>query len=83
QPLRQFLAENIFLPRGMSTAQLHDDHAEIIANRAIGYAKDGQGKLHIDMSNWVVTGDGAIFASIRDFAKWESRKCMPFFPASR
>src|SRR6266516_2429378 len=23
------------------------------------------------MSNWVVTGDGAIFASIRDLAKWD------------
>ena len=71
QPLRQFLAENIFVPLDMSTAQVHDDHFKIIANRAIGYAKDGQGRLHIDMSEWVVTGDGAISASIRDFAKWD------------
>jgi len=71
QPLRQFLAENIFVSLDMSTAQVHYDHSKIIANRAIGYAKDGQGRLHIDMSAWVVTGDGAISASIRDFAKWD------------
>ena len=71
QPLRQFLAENIFIPLGMSTAQVHDDHASVIQNRAVGYAKDGQGGFRIDMSNWVVTGDGKIYAAIRDFAKWD------------
>jgi CubicO group peptidase (beta-lactamase class C family) len=77
KPFRQFLAENIFIPLGMSTAQVHDDHTKVIQNRAVGYTKDSQGEFHIDMSNWVITGDGQTYATIRDFAKWDRNFSEP------
>jgi CubicO group peptidase (beta-lactamase class C family) len=71
QSMRQFLAESIFRPLDMSTALVHDDHAEVIPHRAIGYALDGRERFRIDTSNWMMTGDGAVFATIKDFAKWD------------
>ena len=69
--LRRYTQERIFKPLGMTSTHYHDDPTEIVKNRAIGYrpARDG---FAIDMSNYHVTGDGAVYTTVEDLAKWDA-----------
>jgi CubicO group peptidase (beta-lactamase class C family) len=70
--LRDFAAENIFTPLGMNHTQYRDDHASLIANRALAYEqnknKDG---YVLDVSYFEQTGDGAVHTSVEDLLKWD------------
>jgi CubicO group peptidase (beta-lactamase class C family) len=82
KPLGDFARERIFQPLGMKSAQFRDKHAEIIANRALGYALDGaapQGTVRFKnaLSNWEQTGDGALHLSIEDLVKWDENFYQP------
>src|SRR5215467_6273675 len=56
QTLREFDQENIFKPLGMSSTQIFDNHAQIVAHRATGYSYDDQKKtLGVEMSNFEQT----------------------------
>jgi len=64
--LGRFLAENVFAPAGMKTAQVLDRLDADIARRAVGYcfgkpcrADDG------------LTGPGGVFASLDDMIAWD------------
>ena len=50
QSMREFAEENIFNPLGMHNTHFHDNHRELIKNRADGYSNiDGQWQKHTDM----------------------------------
>src|SRR5580692_10180085 len=70
--LREFAAENIFIPLGMSHTQFRDDHKALIPNRAMAYdpkeLKDG---YTLDVSYFEQTGDGAVHTSVEDLLKWD------------
>ncbi len=70
--LREFAAENIFSPLGMTHTQFRDDHTALIANRAMAYdpkeLKDGYA---LDVSYFEQTGDGAVHTSVEDLLKWD------------
>jgi CubicO group peptidase (beta-lactamase class C family) len=70
--LREFAAENIFIPLGMSHTQFRDDHKTLIPNRAMAYdpkeLKDG---YTLDVSYFEQTGDGAVHTSVEDLLKWD------------
>jgi CubicO group peptidase (beta-lactamase class C family) len=40
QPFREYTDENIFKPLGMTSTHFHDDHQEIVKNRAYSYSAD-------------------------------------------
>lgn len=69
--LRQFAHENVFEPLGMSDTHFHDDHRELIRNRADGYVKRGDGRWEIRNSNFTLIGDGGVFTTLADLAKWD------------
>ncbi|MCY3412757.1 MAG: beta-lactamase family protein [Candidatus Heimdallarchaeota archaeon] len=68
--LRQFADETIFKPLGMTNTHYHDDYTEIVRNRASGYSKTEDG-FSISMTNCDIVGDGAVFSTVADLAKWD------------
>jgi CubicO group peptidase (beta-lactamase class C family) len=69
--LRDFAAERIFGPLGMTHTQYNDLHTRIIPNRAQGYSRPKGGVWGIDMSDWEQTGDGAVNTTIEDLQLWD------------
>ena len=70
--LREFAAENIFRPLGMSHTEYRDDHTSLIANRAMAYdAKEKGGGFSLNVSYFEQTGDGAVHTSIEDLLRWD------------
>src|SRR6266851_192079 len=70
--LREFAAENIFVPLEMTHTQYRDDHTSLIANRALAYdAKEKSAGYRLDVSYFEQTGDGAVHTSVEDLLKWD------------
>src|SRR6266851_5686203 len=70
--LREFAAENIFVPLEMTHTQYRDDHTSLIANRAMAYdAKEKGGGYSLNVSYFEQTGDGAVHTSVEDLLKWD------------
>ena len=70
--LREFAAENIFTPLGMTHTQYRDDHTALIPNRAMAYdAKENKDGYTLDVSYFEQTGDGAVHTSVEDLLKWD------------
>jgi CubicO group peptidase (beta-lactamase class C family) len=68
--LNAFARKRIFEPLGMSKTLIQDDHTQIIRDRATGYTRGEKG-FAISMSNWDETGDGNVYTTVRDMAKWD------------
>jgi CubicO group peptidase (beta-lactamase class C family) len=70
--LREFAAENIFGPLGMTHTQYRDDHTALIPNRALAYEpKEKKDGYTLDVSYFEQTGDGAVHTSVEDLLKWD------------
>jgi CubicO group peptidase (beta-lactamase class C family) len=70
--LREFAAENIFTPLGMSHTQYRDDHTALIPDRAMAYdPKEKKDGFKLDVSYFEQTGDGAVHTSVEDMIKWD------------
>ena len=69
--LRDFAAERIFEPLGMTHTQYNDDHARIIPGRATGYAPRDRGGFEISMSDFEQTGDGGLQTTVEDLLRWD------------
>jgi len=69
--LRQFAQEQIFAPLDMRETHFHDDHTLIVPRRASAYAPGPEGSFVIDMSGFEQTGDGAVYTTVEDLAKWD------------
>jgi CubicO group peptidase (beta-lactamase class C family) len=70
--LRQFAAENIFAPLGMTHTQYRDDHALLVPDRAMAYERkeDDDGYV-LSVSYFEQTGDGAVHTSVEDLLMWD------------
>ncbi|MGD8700669.1 MAG: serine hydrolase domain-containing protein, partial [Gemmatimonadales bacterium] len=69
--LREYAAERIFGPLGMEHTHFHDDHSEIVANRASGYAPAEGGGFRISMTTLDMVGDGGVFTTVEDLFHWD------------
>jgi CubicO group peptidase (beta-lactamase class C family) len=69
--LREYADANIFQPLGMVNTHFHDDHTEIVKNRASGYAPKKGGGFVISMTTLPMTGDGGVFTSVEDLFLWD------------
>jgi CubicO group peptidase (beta-lactamase class C family) len=69
--LREYAEEEIFQPLGMRHTHFHDDHTEIVENRASGYAPKKSGGFVISMTTLPMTGDGGVFTSVEDLFLWD------------
>jgi len=69
--LRDFAAEHIFRPLGMTHTEFRDDHHRLIAQRAIGY-QPADGSFRISQPEFDIVGDGGLYSTVEDLAKWEA-----------
>ena len=72
QTLREYARENIFQPLGMADTHFHDDHTEVVKNRADGYAPNDSGGFDISMTTLDMVGDGGVFTTVEDLARWDA-----------
>ncbi len=70
---QQFLHERIFAPLGMSQTLAYVPEGPAIAHRAYGYSWIGNTWQRTDQSSTsAVLGDGGIYSSIDDLARWDA-----------
>ncbi len=68
-----FLSERIFAPLGMRDTVAHQDGVDTVAHRAYGYSRiDGRWQRTDQSQTSAVLGDGGIYSSIDDLAKWDA-----------
>ena len=73
QPFTDFLGERIFRPLGMSNTVAHVERRTVISQRAFGYTYENGRWTRTDQSQTSATlGDGGIYSSIDDLAKWDA-----------
>jgi CubicO group peptidase (beta-lactamase class C family) len=68
--LRQFAAENLFAPLGMTDTCIVDDPGQDVPRRAVPYSPAAGGGFQADPSRWEQTGDGGVNTTVLDLAKW-------------
>ncbi|CAF1392987.1 unnamed protein product [Rotaria sordida] len=68
-----FLRERIFLPLKMNETLAYENGISKIVHRAFGYSNNGSLWIRTDQSQTsAVLGDGGIYSSIDDLAKWDA-----------
>ena len=70
QTLREFAKAEFFDPLGMPHTHFHDDHNEVVRNRATGYSPTDDG-FRINITTLDVVGDGAIYTSVEEWPAWD------------
>ncbi len=69
--MRVYAEDKIFKPLGMTHTHFHDDHAQIVKNRASGYGREKDGNFWINMTTLGMIGDGGVFTSVDDLLRWD------------
>lgn len=69
--LRQFTDERIFQPLGMAATHFHDDHAEVVKNRACAYQLRDGGGYRISIPAFDTVGASSLFTTVEDLALWD------------
>ena len=69
--LRDFAAERIFGPLGMTHTQFVNRHDQIIPDKAGSYATGRGAGFRLALANWEQTGDGAVNTTLEDLARWD------------
>jgi len=73
RPLAQFLDEEIFAPLGMTDTVAHEEGISTVNHRAFGYTHEAGRWNRTDQDQTsAVLGDGGIYSSIDDLAKWDA-----------
>jgi CubicO group peptidase (beta-lactamase class C family) len=68
-----FLRTRVFGPLAMTGTVAHRDGIDVIRHRAFGYGAEGDGWRRMDQDlTSAVLGDGGIYSSIDDLAKWDA-----------
>lgn len=71
QRFADILRERVFVPLEMRDTQAHEEGRTVVARRAWGYTVRGDTVTRTDQSNTsAVLGDGGIYSSIDDLARW-------------
>jgi CubicO group peptidase (beta-lactamase class C family) len=69
--LRDFAAQRIFKPLGMTHTEFRDDHTQPIDREAIGYLPQ-DGGFAVSIPQLDVVGDGGVFSTVEDLARWDA-----------
>lgn len=73
QTFASFLRDRIFQPLGMKDSVAFEEGVSTVPHRAYGYSRTAGGWTRTDQSTTsAVLGDGGIYASIDDLAKWDA-----------
>jgi CubicO group peptidase (beta-lactamase class C family) len=72
QSFAQFLHDRIFAPLKMNHTLAYEKGKSEVSNRAYGHSKQGDRFVQTDQSSTSATlGDGGIYTSLEDLAKWD------------
>ena len=72
KPFGQFLHDRIFAPLGMDGTLAFEKGKNEVANRAYGHTRtDGNWRETDQSSTSAVLGDGGVYSSLDDLAKWD------------
>ncbi len=72
RPFREFLRQRIFEPLKMNHTVMYERGKNEISDRAYGHTKAGAAWTQTDQSSTSATlGDGGIYSSLEDLAKWD------------
>ncbi|CAN5899643.1 hypothetical protein BH24BAC1_BH24BAC1_24330 [soil metagenome] len=69
EPFRVFAEQRIFAPLGMNDTEVHDDHEQVVKNRAYSYYPDKDGFKNSVLS-YANQGATSLFTTAEDMAKW-------------
>ncbi len=69
QTFREWTDEHLFRPLGMTRTHFHDDHTEVVPDRAYGYARTRDGYRRMT-NNLTALGSSSLFSTVDDLAKW-------------
>lgn len=69
--MADYAKTNLFAPLGMNNTHFHNNHSQIVKNRASGYTPKGEDGFEISMTTLEMIGDGGIFTTIEDIKKWD------------
>ena len=76
--LREFTDSRIFQPLGMTDTHFHDEANEIVPNRTISYAPDGEGGFRISyLANFDKVGSGGLYSTVEDLFRWDQNSYDP------
>jgi CubicO group peptidase (beta-lactamase class C family) len=67
---REFTAERLFKPLGMTRTFFRDDHAEVIKGQAYGYEPNG-GAFRLSVTNFDTVGATSLHTTVEDLALWD------------
>ena len=70
--MAEYAKKNIFIPLGMNHTHFHNNHKQIVKNRASGYRPNRKGGYSISMTTLDMIGDGGIFTTVEDLSKWDA-----------
>jgi len=69
--LRDFTAEQIFGPLGMTSTHFRDDHTMLEPGRASAYSPLPEGGYRINVWNNDIVGQGGLILTVNDLLKWD------------
>jgi len=67
---REFCEERIFAPLGMRDTHFHDDHTEIVLDRAHSFRRGPDGTYHLAWNTLTALGSSSLFTTAEDLARW-------------
>jgi CubicO group peptidase (beta-lactamase class C family) len=72
QPFGDFLHERIFAPLKMTETVAYENGKNVISHRAYGHTRENGTWHELDQSSTsAVLGDGGVYSSLTDLAKWD------------
>lgn len=78
QSLKDFAAERIFTPLGMTHTHFHDDYTMLVPGRASAYEPiDGGRGWRVGIPNFDVYGATSLFTTVGDLLRWEANFDAP------
>lgn len=69
--LREFAAEEIFGPLGMTSTHYHDDHNMVVPGRASAYSPAPGGAWRINIWDNDIVGQGGVITTLAELHKWD------------
>jgi CubicO group peptidase (beta-lactamase class C family) len=67
---REWTNVNVFQPLGMTHTHFHDNHTEIVLDKAYGYSMDKDSTYHSETNNLIALGASSLYTNIIDLTMW-------------